>query len=407
MMKDARRHITSYVAEHWRAAVAATAIIGSLLGLLAYKLGSLVGGLSDAEFTIQQAVAKNMFDIGSIVRDPLYLPYDIALYIVQLSPFHGPTAIRMIGVGFAVLGAIGFFSLLRRWYTTRMACFGTVLFVTSTWFVHSARVASPDVSYLLLPLLIAVVVSLQAKVRAKRFMLAATAFGFGALYIPGVIWFLLPAVILERKTIITSLKLQPLWFKSAVSILAIIMTIPAVAMIVAPLDDTTAISNVTSIVGLPDRILRPQVVLDNASQAIAGIFAVNTMGPGYTIGRVPWLDVSTTALVAVGIMQFVRYRRLARSKLLGIIALTSIILIALGGVSSLILLPFVYLLAVEGLKRLLGMWLTIFPKNPFARSFGVVMIALLVAGISYYHITRYYIAWSSAPETRQYFNRIP
>lgn len=396
-----------YVAENWRAAVAALSIIGALVGLLGYKLGSLVGGLSQAEFTLQQLVASNGISLGQIARDPLFLPYDIALYLVQLSPFHGPTMIRSVGVLFGLLGAIGFFSILRRWYTTRIAWYGTFLFVTSTWFLHSARFASPESSYLLLPLLIASVVALQAKTRAKRIVLAVVIFGFSALYIPGVIWFLLPAIVLQRHTIMASLKSQSTWFRVVLGIVSTAMLVPAVIMLAMPAGDTSALKNLLGILGLPGSIPSLSLIADNASSAVAGIFAVSSAGPLYTLGRLPWLDICTTALVIVGLIQFVRFRKLARSKLIAIIGVVSLVLIALGGVSELVLLPFIYLIAVEGLKRLLGMWLTIFPRNPFARGFGFIVITVLVAGVALYHTTRYFIAWPSTPETRQQFNKLP
>ncbi len=407
-MKLTFKRVRAFFLDNWALGllIAGGAAIASFL--LLFRLGSLVQGLSVDEFALQQQLAHNQFSLGTIIRDPLFLPYYVGLYLLQLTPFHGPTAVRSIGALFGLLGSLGFFYVLRHWYTTRIAFFGTALFATSAWFLHSARYASEDATYLLLPLLIAGVIALQARTRAKRAVLAVVVFGLLALYIPGVIWLIAAALFLKRQIIISAIKLQPGWFNAILGVLTAILLSPLVVMLAKPLRGSSWSHNILDLYGLPTRLPSVGDIAHNIKDTFADIFIYSHNGPIYTAGHLPWLDIATVALVIIGVYQFIKHRALDRSKLIAIVGIASFILVALGGeVPLLVFLPFVYLVAVEGLKWLLDSWLRVFPRNPFARSFGIVIIVLIVGTISLYQLNRYFLAWGFNPETRAVFNKLP
>lgn len=403
------KHIRAFILDNWKVVLLALSTIGLLGLLLIFKLGSLVGGLSDSELATQQLIANDGLGLQTVAREALFLPYNVMLYLLQYTPFTGPTGVRSVGVLFGILGAAGMFYIFRKWYTPRVAVLGTILFATSSWFLHTARYADQSASYLLLPLLVAAMIALQAKTRSRLAITAAVVFGMAMLYLPGLILFIIPALVIKRKVIITSLKMQPVWYKIALVFTAIIMLLPLILSLVKPISGRSTIDNLLSLIGLPGSNLDgAQTMLMTLRDSIGGIFVYNTAGPIFVPGHVPWFDICTTVLAVIGIVQFARFWRLDRSKLIGIVGLLSIVLIALGGaVSSVVLLPFLFLFVVEGLKWLLESWLEIFPRNPFARSFAIVMICVLTVSIASYQINKYYLAWGRAPETRQVFNNHP
>lgn len=395
----------AFVLDNWYVGLIVAIGSGIVLALLFIQLGSLVGGLSENEYRLQQQLRGSELSFTEIIRDPLFLPYTLGLYIAQLLPFSGPTTIRSIGALFGLLGALGFFYILNKWYSLRIAIFGTALFATSSWFLHTARYASPDASYLLLPLLVAGVIALQAKKRSKWTQLLLIIFGFMALYIPGLIWFIVPAVILQRRVIINSLKLQNLWFNILAGLVCLLMLGPFVYAV------TTANSVsqlLLGLLGLPNSFPNAVETLKNFVQALGDIFIYSNLGTLYVPGHLPWLDVGTVALVILGVVQFARHRKLDRSKLFIIVITAGLLLVALGGpVSLVILLPFIYLLAVEGVRWLLEAWLRVFPKNPIARSFGIVAVAAIVVCAGVYQTNKYFLAWGQSPETQAQFNKLP
>lgn len=404
------KHIRAFVLDNWKVVLLATSIIGLLGLLLIFKLGSLTGGLSDSELATQQMLSNDKLGLSIVAREALFLPYTFMQFLLQYTPFTGPTSIRSIGVLFGLLGAAGMFYIFRKWYTIRIAILGTILFATSSWFLHTARYADESASYLLVPLLIAAMIALQGKTRSRPTITAAVIFGMAMLYLPGLVLFIIPALVIKRKVIIASLKLQPLWYKIVLGVTATIMLIPMLLSLIKPIPgQSTSLENLLSLIGFPGTNLDGiNTMLITLRDSIGGIFVYNTSGPIFVPGHVPWFDVCTTVLAIIGIVQFARYWRLDRSKLIGIVGLLSLILIALGGaVSSVILLPFLFLFVVEGLKWLLETWLEIFPRNPFARSFAIIVVCILTASIVSYHVNKYYLAWARAPETRQVFNNVP
>lgn len=403
------KHIRAYVLDNWKVVLLATVTIGFLGLLLIFKLGNLVGGLSNSEYQLQQLIANDRLGLGTVARDALFLPYDFMLYLLQFTPFTGPTGIRIVGVLFGLLGAAGMFYIFRTWYTTRVAMLGTVLFATSSWFIHTARFADPAASYLLLPLLVAAMIALQSKVRSRLAITAVVIFGMAMMYLPGVVLFIIPALVIKRRVIFASLKAQPLWYKITLGFTSLIMLIPLVLTLIKPLPNVGTFTNVLSLIGLPGTNIHSlSSMITQLRDSLASIFVYSNAGALYTPGHMPWFDICSSVLAIIGAIQFARYWKLDRSKLIGIAALLSIILIALGGaVSNVILLPFLFLFVVEGLKWLLETWLEVFPKNPFARSFAIIVICVLTASIVSFHINKYYLAWGRAPETRQVFNNIP
>lgn len=410
MVKKKLKRLRAYIVDNWGRGVLILVAIAALGFLLTYKLGSLVGGLAPAEFNNQQIIAHEGMSIHNVVREPIFLPYTALMYLLQATPFTGPTGVRAVGALFGALSAFGMFYIFRKWYTLRIAMLGTLLYVTTSWFLHTARMADPAVSYLLVPLLVAAMIALQAKARSKIAVILAVIFGISTIYIPGIIWFLLPAIIIKRRVIFRALRLQPLWYQICLGLISIVMLAPLAIMAIKPIPGhASAGQNALSLIGIPSEGLHS--VATSAAilwDSLRDVFAYSTAGPLYGPGHMPWLDIATVVLVLLGIVQFVVHWRLHRSKLIAIVGLLGLVLIALGGlVSSVVLLPFLFLFVVDGLRWLLERWLSVFPRNPFARGFAVAMVTVLVLSISTYQLNRYFYAWAKAPETHQVFNNYP
>lgn len=407
-MTKSFKKFRAYLADNWRLGLLLSLALCTIAALLFYKLGSLLGGMSFSELLIQKQVAGSTISADSLIRDPLFLPYYLALYLAQFLPFSGPTTLRAVSAVFGFAGALGLFSILKRWYTNRIAIMGTALFATSSWFLFTARTVSPDSSYLLLPLLIAAAVGLRDKQRSKVAFLSILLLGGLLLYVPGVLWFMLFALIIQRKVIRRSFSVIPTWYTVSTLIVGVLLLVPLAVMIAWPPSDQDAAQNIVALLGLPSEIPNFSLILNNLTDVIGQIFLLNPNGPASAVGRLPWLDVGTSILFLIGSVKFAMHYKLDRSKLIVLTAGTAMVLLATGGpVGPIILLPLIYLLVSGGLQWVLDMWLEIFPRNPLARSFGVIMVTLLVFSICAYQAGRYFIAWSNVPETRAMYNKLP
>lgn len=405
-MKKFWKRAKAYIADNWLVGIVSLLLTAGIVFALTHDLGSLVGSASQSEAAIGSVIQTNSLTPELVLRNPLHLPYMVMLYVLQASPFMSLAAVRAISVVFGLLGLVGFYYILKSWYSRRMALIGAALFVSSSWFLHTSRYADQASAYLLVPLLIAGVVALQRKARAPIVLIAVVILGMSMLYVPGLIWFLLPAVLLQRRVITKSFMLQPIWLRAILVIISILLLAPLAAMLVWPIREADTLHNGLALLGLPASFDSLRSILSNVVHTFGDIFVYSTAGPVYGPGHLPWLDVCTGILVAMGAVQFGRHFGLDRTKLLVIIGIIGLLLIAIGGpVPIVLLLPFVYLLAVEGLRWLLDMWLGVFPRNPFARGFGVSLAVVLVCMIGAYQTQKYFQAWAHAPETRQVFNK--
>jgi hypothetical protein len=120
----------------------------------------------------------------------------------------------------------------------------------------------------------------------------------------------------------------------------------------------------------------------------------------------PLLATGAAAFLFAGIVRAVVDWRSIRSQFLLLVLAISCIIIGLNPANtsySLFIVP-VYLLVAAGVTVLFREWYRLFPRNPYARSFALLPITLLIAVIVTYHYQRYFVAWASVPATYRAYN---
>lgn len=372
--------------------------LAALMGLLAYRLGSLVPGFSANE---QQAIAISK-SVESIVNNPLFAPHSFLQYIGLKTGHFGFWAMRMPSIVMAIACATAFYIVVLKWFNFRVAAITTALFVTSSWFLTLGRIATPQISILSLIVPLAYAIWLP---KTKRPILALCIGAFivtGMLYIPGFIWFAIAGIIWQRKSILL------IWKNSRIPALFVIFG--CLAML-APLIIALAGSSdlAKTYIGLPANISESiRDVPKNIILTPVRLIFRGPVDPSTNLGRLPLLDFFTTIMAVIGLYAYAVHRKLRRSKLLFVTLIFGIIISALGGaVNTAILLPFLYLLVAGGLHFMLEQWFKIFPYNPLARSMATILIFVALATTVFYHINRYYVAWPQAPITKQVYTASP
>jgi hypothetical protein len=362
--------------------------------LLLYKLGTLLPGLSRPEI-ITHASATS---IRTFIDNPLNGQYRLIVYGLDQLGHQGSLSLRLVSALFATITIWLFYYVASHWYERRIAIIGTTLFASSAWFLHYARLATPDIT---LTLLIAALAYGHWIRHTKRSALAGL-FGIvlmaWLIYIPGLIWFVFLGGLWQRKQIAAHLK------ESKLSIPVICLL--GVALL-APL--SIAISRqpalLKPLVGLPANTLpNPYDIIRHILNVPVQLFFHGPANPVIWLGRVPLLDILAIAMSILGAYTYYKKRQLDRSKLLAAVLLFGTILIGLrGGVTMIFLTPFVYLLITAGIGYLLNQWLGVFPRNPLARIVGVSLIIIVVALSCLYNLRHYFVAWPHAPATKYSF----
>ena len=372
------------------------ALLGVALAasLLLWHLDSLTPAWSAGELATRSASSS----LHAILNDPINAPFKLVVYgLIKIRP-HSIMVVRLASALFGALTIGLFFFIVRSWHSSRIAWLASLLLATSTWFLHTARTGTPDVLLFGLLILMALGLLMQ-RTRHRRLLVAIMAFSVAvAFYVPGIVWFLLFTAVWQRRVIRDSLYKIPRLVAAG--------SLAGFLLILAPLA-WAASRNwhlIFAVFGLPEQLPKWLPVVKNLLDVPLNLFVRGPYLPGFWVGRTPVLDVFGTVLFVFGVYAYWQHRRLARfASLLSIFLLTDI-LVALGGPVTLsLLLPFVYLVIATGLAFLLGEWLSVFPRNPLARGFGLAIVTLAVLLSCTYQLDRYFIAWPRQPATKQAF----
>lgn len=366
-----------------------------LFVLFAFGTKSFLPGFSPAEVqAIQQS--KN---IHNIISNPLWLPYKIALYGWSLLG-SSPYTLRYVSGLFAVLALFSFYSLAKRWYSTRVSVLTVCLFGLSSTTLTVGRIATPAIMLYSWVLFIAAIswFRISRKVRfAPPLMLISTAF---VLYIPGTFWLVALLMVWFSRDI-------PHIFKHMQRGAILIGGATALLLLLPLFYAFYADSSLVR-----EWLLLPhKFYLNDSIRMIrdipAAFFYRSNMTAAYNLGRLPFFDAFSGTMFLLGLYAYRKKIRLQRTMVYTIAIITGVVLTTINNnqLYLLFILPFMYLLIGEGLSLLLNEWRYVFPRNPVARFIGTLLLSVAVFAASSYHLNRYFLAWNNAPATKVIYDQ--
>lgn len=390
------KRVRTYLVLHWQAILTTLVVVGSLGFLLFFQIGSLTNfRLSPLETeTIASAASLRV-----ILDNSLYLPLKLLLYVLGFIPMDA-VFLRIASSFIGVLTALYFYVILRKLHTKRVTALAIILFVTSSWFLQTARVITPVIMvlYSVTSLIFLSLWLPHVKYTKTAFLFAAVVAG-SLIYTPGFLPLLLVIVAIRPK------KIRELWQKvpkALVPVGIVLFIVMAAPLIYSLIFGTLSIR---TYLGIP-LVIEPVEWIKRLLIIPAYLFARGPLQPVFNVARLPLLDIFTTILAVLGAYSYYYQRRLSRTGMLVILTGFGCVMIALNGPLWLpLLLPIVYILMAMGIAVLLQKWFTVFPRNPLARSIGIVLLCLALASISVYHVTRYFVAWPNTAASRATFDQ--
>lgn len=382
----------------WRPLLGYIGATTAVVALLWFKLGTLLPNFSQPE--IDARISAN--SIQHILKNPFFAPYKVMQYITLKLGFSNPLAMRSISAFLGLLIIIGFYRILRVWYSNRMAILGAILFATSAWFLHYARLATPDIMYAGAIGLLWCGLRLRSNQQRLSTIFICTLVTISLIYVPGIIWIILFSIIWQYKTILREINLIPRW----ASILLIIIVVGALEPLVAAIVQQPDL--LKTLFGLPNNLPDLRNVGINLLRVPIQLFWHSPANPVFWLDHLPLLDIFSIIMFALGIYAGALRMSLDRTRMIVLFLVAGTIMAALGGMVHLvILMPFIYLVVVSGVTLMLQQWLTVFPRNPVAGSVGASIITIAVLVTAFYNFNHYFIAWPNTPETKIAFNKHP
>lgn len=383
---------------YWNAILFGSLLVLVVLFLQVYKLGTLTPAFSQVEISSRSQSAT----VNNIRTDPLQLPHKSLQFGLQKLDRRGPAAMRSVSVMFGLALLASFYFVLSMWYTRRIALMGGLLLASSSWFLHLTRLATPDIMFGLLFIFFACGVWLH---KSRRRRLAATVSfltALGMFYIPGMIWFILPLLVWQRRGIRRLAAVMPLWQSGLFVLLALVILMPLISGLI------TQSGLLKAWLGLPASLPGISSLGRNLINVPVRLFWQGPDDPARWLGSLPLVDWFGTVMFLVGVYAYRFKLHLDRTWFFIYVFIVGTILVALGGpVTLALLLPFVYIIISGGIALMLQQWFTVFPNNPFARGVGTTLLTLAVLTSCFYQLSHYFIAWPNTSATKAAFNQKP
>lgn len=366
-------------------------MLGLLAPLLVWRLGSLLPGINHNEAATLQLAHQNLH---YFLTHPGHAPYLLLVKLALLLPVRGIVAARVVAVFFGVLTLAAVYWLIRYWQGRRAALFSTLLFGSSAWFLHAARLGSPDVLLCGAVWLVGIGVWLKHTnwPGVAILLLAAAAI---LMYEPGMVWIIAAGLVWQWRTLDKAFKKYPS---------AVIGGGLAFVVLLAPLGwglykqgELWRTLLLLPAHGWP----QPLAVVKAAAWAPLHLFVRGPQLPGEWLGHVPLLSTLVSALIFLGGYAHLKHFALRRSWVLLALIVVAMGLVGLGGAPYLsVALPFMYVVAAAGVALLLDRWQQVFPRNKIAKTVGLGLVSIAVGASCYFGIRAYFVAWPHAPETR-------
>jgi hypothetical protein len=373
-------------------------ICGFIVYFLGWQLGSLTGGLSQAEIS----TAARHTALADIAKLPLY-PLHSLLQFISFETI-GVTAftIRLGGAAIGLLVAFTLYSLLKKWFGKPTALLSTAIFISADWFLFIARLGTGGIE-LSLWLTLALLCFTKLIERKPRWLILYACAISGLLFAPFGIYAavtltvsLFAGRIFRERTQEASLRIKIL------SIAILLTSVCAVAYF--SFQNIEFLKNLLGIQALPSVVEYGKNALGNMSSVVAVLPHSNPLISPTGVFFVRFFEL---IFILFGVIMFWRTRV---NRLNLTVLLLSFVLVLASGLSAgsrgdgLVLVP-AAIFMTAGIRHFIHRWQRTFPKNPYARVGAYVPISLLFIAVVAAHYMSYFKLWPHQSSTRTTFSK--
>lgn len=379
----------------WRRQTIYGALLFGLLTAVILQLSLVPTSGSDIE--VQTYMQSS--NIESISSNPLNLPYKLVVFVFTVFS-ESIRSVRAVSIVIFAVSTLALYRILKRWHNDKIALYASMMFATNATALAVGRLGATSVMLFTWPIVISLLLWLQHGNSRRVAPFALAVISAALFYVPGAPYFFTLLIILFGRKITSLFKnmTRSAFYISLVS--GILVMLPLIITFIQDINilkQWLLLPEMISLSDVPRNILR-----------VPSAFIYRTpVDPLYTVGRLPVFDVASGALLLIGLYAYQKHIKLERTRVMLLTALFSIIIGSLGELLNAIvlMLPFAYAMIAAGISYLLDQWYSVFPKNPFARSFGLILVTIVILSSSYYQLTRFLVVWPQTPETRMIYNQ--
>lgn len=353
-------------------------------------------GTSEKESVITSANLDLTQPPASIVDLPYHLAQKGSIQLFGVTPL----GVRLPSLVFGALTAILLSLLLRRWFKTNVAIVAALVVLSSAWFISTVRLGAPFIMvpfWTSLILLAATYIAQETKNWRKwKFGLAFTA--ALSLYTPFMIYLFVAALIAG----FTQPHLRFLIRRSSKFRLTIGSLI--FLLFLAPLA-WGLVNNwqqAWQLLAIPQTLPSATQFGNDLVQAASNVLNPYNLSLGETI--TPLLGLASTALLIMGGARLIRDSHSIRAHVLLVWAAVLVPVTALNPNNLIVLLVPAMLVMAIGVHLIITYWYRLFPRNPYARVFGLIPLAILIGFIVQFNNERYVYGMLYSQQAASAFN---
>jgi hypothetical protein len=362
--------ISEFLVYKWRYRIGYGLIAIGLITVLVFVGMYLPSGISNQE--MQSVIKSSSLGFTSLTApDITNLPYHL-LQHASITIFDvSVLSIKLPSIILAFLSAIGIVLLLRRWFKPNVGILASLIAITTGQFLFIAQDGTPGILYLFWSvclLLLANIISYQKRLKSVSVIIFCVATAL-SLYTPLSLYVLVALVIaaIFHPHLRYLIKKLP----RAQLIISFILALVIVSPLVIALFKNPELW--LTLLGIPSHW--PDF---GANFASLGAQYLGFSKPGGMTLMTPFFELGSMLIIAIGIYYVLNTRIIAKNYVISFWMLCLIPAIILNpNFTSITFLPLVLLLAT-GLNTLLAYWYNLFPRNPYARTGGIVPIVILV-----------------------------
>ena len=373
---------SKYSIYRWRYIIGYS-LIGLLLASLLVFVGVyLPGAISTQEMTsVIRSSALSLSDPSTlaIANLPYYALQSLVFTIFGISIF----TIKVPSLILALLSAIGFILLLRRWFKPNIAVLASIIAISTGQFLFISQQGTPSILYVFWPIVLLLLGTQITRGKKFRFLWKVL-FAISAalsLYTPLSIY---PLIAILLSTILHPHLRNAVRKLSKVRLAAVAVIFLA---LVAPLVYGITLNPQLGLTLLGVPSTWPPDFQANALNVLKQYFLF--WEPNIGTLMTPVFGLGSVILIGLGFYRMIRTRETTRSYLIIIWILCLLPVLLLNPLfTSVTFVPSMLLLAA-GLTSLIGYWYRLFPLNPYARVAGLIPIIILVFALSVSGLYRY------------------
>lgn len=380
----ARHKINKIAFYRFRYPLAYTVFAVALASMLLIAGFYLPGGLTDAE--VKSALISDNLDPGQLFNlkpeELIYLPYRL-LQAGSISVFGiSLLGIKLPSIVLGFLSALGILYLLNLWYRRNVAIITAIIAVTTNQFLLASQAGQAGVVYIFLTTMILISASMVARksAYAKLWVLAGAGLAAISLYMPLNVYMLVALILTafihpHARHLLLKKSVKPV-----VAVALILFSAIVSPLIIGISREPNLLKTLFGISDMANFSQNASSLLQNYTQFHAPVTS-DVFMPVYGLGMV--------LLIAIGVYRLISAKYTAKSYILSFWLVLLVPMACLNpGFISITFVPVVLLTALA-VDYLIRSWYRLFPRNPYARVFGLVPLAVLVIGLVVSNVDRY------------------